>query len=187
MSNFYIQQDSNSESLYDILADFALQDIFVGPTGVTGATGASITGPTGAAGGGGGDTTSLTCNLLGTQVGMGNSVYVFGEGTGAPGTTPDRCLFIVPADGTLDNLYLKTQTAITAGATIVAGIRVNGVNNGTLTITRTNADGTAVQSNTVNTISVSAGDYIQFYLSETGGTTNSGVIYLSGSVHLTYT
>ena len=78
-------------------------------------------------------------------------------------------LFALPRGGTLKNMYVSPTSAIeTAGATVEITVRINQADTA-LSLTHTQADGTAVLSDTTTTVAVNAGDRISMRFRETAG------------------
>lgn len=88
-------------------------------------------------------------------------------------TTELRAVFAAPRSGTLKNLYAFAGTAVDNGASIDVTVRVNQVATA-LDLTIDSADGTSTESNTADTVAVSAGQVISIEFRETAGAVPTG-------------
>jgi hypothetical protein len=95
--------------------------------------------------------------------------YGMFERENQPETREDSVLYALPRAGTLHNLFIAPTAALeSAGAVVTITLRVNQTDTA-LTLTHTQADGTAVLSDTATTVAVNAGDRVSIRFQETAG------------------
>lgn len=116
--------------------------------------------------------TSLTRkSMLGRNVPItgsaGNIRYIQIVGSETNGVTPEPFGTIIPFSGTLRNLYIRSGGTLSSTSTVYV-VRKNGTTNTALTISFTSGQTNTTKSDTSNTASVSAGDYITIEETSTG-------------------
>jgi hypothetical protein len=89
------------------------------------------------------------------------SRFAVGTQAGTGTATEANANIMMPRAGTLRNLRAKADAAVGGGATVTVAVRVNGVSSA-LSLTLANADGTAVKSDTTDSVAVAIGDLVTF-------------------------
>jgi hypothetical protein len=89
------------------------------------------------------------------------SRFAVGAQGGTGQATEANANIIMPRAGTLRNLRATASAAVGGGATVTVAVRVNGASSA-LSLTLANADGTAVKSDTVDSVAVAVGDLVTF-------------------------
>lgn len=129
-------------------------------------------GPPGPAGPAGPPGSGAAVLLLTASANVSNALetrYGMFERENQPETREDSVLYALPRAGTLRNLFIAPVAALeNAAAVTTITLRVNQVDT-PLTLTHTQADGTAVLSDTTTTVAVNAGDRVSFRFQETAG------------------
>ena len=83
---------------------------------------------------------------------------------------------LIPRDGTLEGFAVKPGVVLAAGCSVTVSVRINGADVGA-PLTFTSADALSMKTDSVSSISVSAGDMLTFRATETAG------VFPAASVH----
>lgn len=126
-------------------------------------------------------TTAARTQLIGTglpsPVPAGATVF-HSFGFGSTNATEANKQLVMASSGNLEKFYVVTNTAQPATGSLVITVRKNGVDTA-LTLTIPSSAAAGVYSNTVNSISVSAGDLISISFSNSASTNSAAIVSFS--------
>jgi hypothetical protein len=97
----------------------------------------------------------------------GNIRYIQITGSETTGASPEPYGFIVPFAGTIRNLYVRSGSTVSTTSTTYT-VRKNGTTNTSVTVSFSSGQTNTTKSDTVNTATVVAGDYITIEEVSTG-------------------
>ena len=114
------------------------------------------------------------------QIFHSTDVYMVANGTSytmaGMNQVDGRARILATRDGVFKNMYIYSNNVPASGSVVTGTLQIDtgsGMTDTSLTVTQQNSDGKGPISDTVNSVSISAGTFFRIKLEETGGV-NSG-------------